>query len=281
MTVSNITDENIEEYSDLIDGDIAENIGRKYFRASAVTNKADEVGAVMVWEYKNTGDDKDPEAELSWLSLKDNECTRELFNAFRKDIVEEAVARTYFELEDPKDKLSDVFSKLKFKTTKRESRDIYTTVGELAGNKIAAKKAPSYIMSISDISYREFRQGIIGCLYNGKKGMVEDLSTLSMDWYEPELSCVVKTDDELTGFLLIHKFPSGVLMPLLFYAGGPNYRMDLLDMMRFSVRKAASIYPAETKVLIRRHNDAVRALSDKLFPGVQGEEILFGERPER
>ena len=200
-----------------------------------------------------------------------------------KDALEMKLDEADYQAENTTERLThdDVFSKLKFKTTKRESRDIYTTVGELAGNKIAAKKAPSYIMSISDISYREFRQGIIGCLYNGKKGMVEDLSTLSMDWYEPELSCVVKTDDELTGFLLIHKFPSGVLMPLLFYAGGPNYRMDLLDMMRFSVRNAASIYPAETKVLIRRHNDAVRALSDKLFPGVQGEEILFGERPER
>lgn len=280
MEVSNITDENIEEYSDLIIADIAENIGRKYFRAKAVTDGDDEVVGVMVWEYKNIGDDKDAEAELSWISLNNIESGRELINAFRKDAVEEAVAKTYFEKKDPEDGLPDILSKLKFKTAKQESRDIYITVGELAENKVAAKKAPSYIKSLSEVSYREFRQGIIGCLYNGKKGMVEDLSTLSMDWYEPGISCVVKTDDELTGFLLVHKLPSGGLMPLLFYASGPNFRVDLLDMMCYAIRKAASDYPAETKVLIRRHNNAVHALSDKLFPGIKGEEVLFGERPE-
>ena len=280
MEISNITDENIEEYSDLISADVAENIGRKYFRARAVTDGGDKVSGVMVWEYRNISDEKDAEAELSWLSMKNVESGRELFSAFRKDAVEEAVAKTYFEKKDSEDGLSDILSKLKFKTAKQESRDIYITVGELAENKVAAKKAPSYIKSLSEVSYREFRQGIIGCLYNGKKGMVEDLSTLSMDWYEPEISCVVKTDDELTGFFLIHKLPSGVLMPLLYYAGGPNFRIDLLDMMRYAIRKAAADYPADTKVLIRRHNNAVHALSDKLFPGIKGEEILFGERPE-
>ena len=136
------------------------------------------------------------------------------------------------------------------------------------------------IAELGEITGREFRQGIIGCLYNGRKGIYDDLSAIPIGWYDQEISCVVRTDDEVTGFLLVHRTPSGSLMPVLFYAGGPNSRMDLLGMLIFAIQRAGEECPPDTKVLIRRHSHEVRALSDNLFPGVKGREILYGERTE-
>ncbi|MBR4513842.1 MAG: hypothetical protein IKO61_03020 [Lachnospiraceae bacterium] len=56
--------------------------------------------------------------------------------------------------------------------------------------------------------------------------------------------------------------------------------MDLLNLIRFAIRSAAAEYGPDTKILIRRHNQAVKALSDKLFPDKKGKMALFGKRKE-
>ncbi len=70
------------------------------------------------------------------------------------------------------------------------------------------------------------------------------------------------------------------MAPVLLYAVGPNSKLDLVNMIRFTIRSAAEEYDPDTKILIRRHNPSVKALSAKLLPELKGEVAMFGEREE-
>ena len=104
---------------------------------------------------------------------------------------------------------------------------------------------------------------------------------LPKEWFDEKVSCCVMTDGLINGFLLVHRYPSGLLMPVFFYSAGADSRYNLLEMMRFSVHSASEEYPEDTPVLIRRRNESVRALTEKLFPGKQGKEVMKGERAEK
>jgi hypothetical protein len=51
-------------------------------------------------------------------------------------------------------------------------------------------------------------------------------------------------------------------------------------MVRYAVKKAYELYPPETKIIIRRHNDQTHAFVGKLFPGAKGEPSIRGGRDE-
>ncbi|MBR4515713.1 MAG: hypothetical protein IKO61_12610 [Lachnospiraceae bacterium] len=280
MEIVEINEENLDEFVDYIDEDVAESIGRKYYRGMGIIDDSEDILGSLIWEYKNSNDDDDTLAELVWLSLEQGAESDELFEAFKEDAEFENVKKSFFELENPDEVVAEALTAQSFKTKKRESRDIYTTVGELAGLSIARKKPPSYIVGLFDLTVKQYRQGIITCLYKGRKGLVEDLAVMPMGWYDMDVSCAVRTDGEITGFLLVHRYPSGILAPVFLFASGPNSKMDLLNMLRYAIRSAAEEFSPETSVLIRRHNPAVKALSDKLFPGVKGDTVLYGERKE-
>lgn len=56
--------------------------------------------------------------------------------------------------------------------------------------------------------------------------------------------------------------------------------MSLVEMMRFSIRKAAEIFPGDAVIRINRRDGAVTALSNKFFPDKKGEPAIAGERTE-
>ncbi len=161
-----------------------------------------------------------------------------------------------------------------------ESRDIDVTVDECKALFIAKKAAPSYVQSILNLTNEEFYQGLMNILFKYDNPALEDLAYLPKKWYEQSVSCYIKTDGKVTGFLLLHACPSGILIPVLLFAVGADSRMSLVEMMRFSIQKAAEIYPGNTVIRIHRRNGSVAALSNKLFPDKKGEPAIAGERFE-
>lgn len=108
----------------------------------------------------------------------------------------------------------------------------------------------------------------------------EDIAYLPKDWYEQSVSCYTKTDGKVTGLLLVHACPSGILLPVLFYAVGADFKQNLIGMLRYSIRKAAEVYPGETVIRIHRRNNNVKVLSSKFFPDKKGAPAIAGERME-
>jgi len=277
MSIIELNEENITEFGDIIDPDTAESIGREFYRGVAVRAGEDSPSGALIWEYKNLEDDSDTGAEIVFITAGNKEAAEELLSEFDGQTSGEAVVRSFFEMGDISDDARKGFTDDGFSVTSGESRDLFVSVSDLSGL-AAKKKVPPKIVGLSDVTEAQFMQGVINCLFNGKKGIMEDLEYIEKDWFEQDISAAVITDGKISGFFLVHCFPSGKLMPVLLTAMGPDANVDLLYMLCFSADRALKKYSGDTPVIIRRHNDTVGALAGKLFGQKTGKEAVFGER---
>ncbi len=270
---------------DLAPEDVMENLSRTWYHGVVVQDDSDErILAAFVYEFKNADrDDKTTEAEIVWTYGDGAEVYKPLIEAYNTELSEQEAVRSYFEFPDDEEHegVCSFLSEEGFKTLKGESRDIFVTVEDLAGMKLSKKEPPFYIKPISELTTRQYRNGIVDCLFQGRRGLVEDLAWISADWFEPDVSSCIVMDEKAKGFLLVHKTESGVLVVELLFAFSIDATKDLVELIKFAVRAAVEKYPPETKVLLRRHNDLVHALVEKLFPGRTGEKAIQGEREER
>ena len=277
MNIIELNADNICDYEDIIDPDVAESIGREFYRGIAVENMGDPVSA-LVWEYRNLEDDTETEAEIVFIGGGNEETIKELLSEFDDQASEEDVGFSFFETDDLSDVSRKQFTEDGFEVSEEEGRNLIVKVSELAFLSEKKKKIPHKIVGLADLMEIQFLQGVTNCMFHGKKGIVEDLEYIEKDWFDEKTSAAVITDGKVSGFLLVHRFPSGNLMPMLLTAMGPDANIDILNMIRFSAGKALENYPGDTPVVIMRHNDPVRALTRKLFGKKTGNMAVRGER---
>ena len=281
MDLKAIFEDNINDYSDHVDCDVAENMERAFFRGLAGHDPDDgSLLSLLIWELKSVQDSNNTGSELKWIYAADPSFLAPLLEGYEKEVHDEKVKRTFFESTTLDKDNQAVLGDRGFSFSSVESRNIDVTVDECRALFIAKKAAPSYIQSIHHLTVEEFYQGLMNILFRYDNPALEDLAYLPKRWYEQFVSCYIKTDNKVTGFLLVHACPSGILIPVLFFAVGPDSRMSLVEMLRFSIRKAAEIYPGDTIIRINRRDDSVTALSNRFFPDKKGEPAIAGERSE-
>ena len=153
-----------------------------------------------------------------------------------------------------------------------ESKVLYTTISGLAALPVAARcELSQTVKSTGTLSIRQLWQGICS---RPNTGVLEDAMTISPAWFDHTLSCCVQIEGRVCGCLLIHRLASGALRPELFYVAAPAGSRELLDMIRYVIYRAADQLDGETPVVIPRSSMAIRALTDKLLPGLQGKPVL-------
>ena len=147
-------------------------------------------------------------------------------------------------------------------------QDLVVTVGELSKNKLLSQPVSkqSGVCPIGDLTLRQLQDGITACLaVRAREGFDEDLKTMPVTWYETEVSSGILKDGRVTGLLLVHQELNQTLWVEYFCTRGKDLQSELLDMIRMAVKNAAKIYPPETKVVIRRHDEKIKFLTEKLF----------------
>ncbi len=278
MDVIELNVENKSDYDSILDQDVAESIGREYYRGLIAVDESSSPKGALIWEYKNLEEDEATNAEILFISSEDGEVLKALLSEFDELSSGEEVARSFFETGELSEDAKKSFTDKGFSVSAGESRDLILRVSDLAGLAGKKKTIPGNIVGLNDLTEVQFMQGVTNCLFNGKKGRVEDLEYIEKDWFDGVTSCCTLTDGKVSGMFLIHRFPSGALMPVLLTAMGPEPRTDMLYMIIFSAKKTTESFPEDTRVIIRRHSEAVRALSGKLFEGKTGAQALRGER---
>ena len=282
MNFTDLYKDNISDYSEWIDPDVAENINRAYYRGMAAHDSYDDsVKAIVIWELKSLEEKEDTESEIAWIYSADSGSVDPLFHEYGNRIVTDEVKRSFFESTAIEQPIVDALEGCSFTISPVESKCLRLMLKDFTDLPFAKKKLPDYVQNIGSLNRMEFCQGIMNLLCRNGVDPIEDLSYLPMDWFDPNVSCCIKTDGKVNSFLLIHKCASGALMPVLFYAVGADYRQNLLEMMRYSIRTAARQYPEDTPVLIRRRNQEITLLMSKLFPSKKGAPAFAGSRKEK
>lgn len=266
------------DYEGILDPDVSENIGREYYRGIIAVDEGSEPSAVMVWEYKNLEENNDTQAEICFMSSADEKAAEFLLSEFDEQASSNDVQRSFFDLCDLSEDITKCLAADGFQITEGEGRDLKLTVADLASVANSGKKAAKNIVGLNQITNLQFMQGVTNCLFHNRKGIVEDLEYLEKDWFDESISCGVITDNKVNGMLLIHRFPSGILMPVLFTAIGPDYKANLRNMIICSAQKAMAKYAEDTPVVVRRHSEAVRAITQKLWGDKTAGQTYQGSR---
>ena len=280
LEISEITPEIIAGCEALMQPDTAENLERRHSRSLAAVNEKGLAEGILVWMLKEKEEEESSEAELIDFNGVNEGAMEQLLTEYGDRTGEDSVNRSFFEWTEMGSDKREALLSADFELEEKEGRDIILDISDLDSVKVRKKKLPDTIGNIGSLDGLQFMQGITNCVLHGKTGLMDDLAVMPRYWYDPDLSCYVKTDGRINGFFLIHRTPSGILMPVLFTAIGPDSRMDLLNMLCYSVNAVRSVCPEGTKILIRRHEEYVYSLLSYLLPGRKGETVWAGNRME-
>ena len=273
--IRRITIDNLDEFRDILPADALQDIPRPWHRG--LISEEGEGISYLVYELKNVDAQENGSAEIRWLTLKDD--AKELLEEYTNEVGDAGVTTSTVEAA-PSKAIQTMLSGAGFQMSEKESDTIEVSVGDLLKLPFASRKTPDYVMALSDISERQFKRGIGNCMIHNRKGLLNDLAFLPMEWFEQDVSSVVITDERVSGLLLVHQLASARLSVDMLFSSSGDARIDILRMITRSIRAAAGKYPRETPVLIRRHNKNVHALAGRLFPNKHGNQILYGERKE-
>ena len=277
MEIKELNVDNVEDYEGILDPDVSESIGREYFRGIVAEESGAPAGA-MIWEYKNLEEDEDTDAEICFIHSDSAAVIKTLLSDYESQAASEEVQKTFFELIGLSENTKQGLTEDGFTVSSGEGRDLAVFVSDLKPLTSPKRKLTDKVVGLEELMMLQFMQGVTNCLFHGKKGIVEDLEFIDREWFDDKVSSAVIHDGKVSGMLLVHRFPSGTLMPVLFTAIGPDYRSDLMNMLVYSARKASEVCDAGTRVVLRRHDDSVTALTNKLFAGKRGAEVVRGSR---
>ena len=268
-----------EKFKKLIDPDLFADMNRAFYRGIASTNDQGETTGALILELKNTEQEKDNAGRILQVKVNDPEAAGRLLAEYASLAQEEQVKQSFYEF--PKKEDAVILTDAGFSMEEGEGPDRIVRVSDLTGLPVVGKtRLPENIGCIDELEKRKFRKGILNCLVHNRKGLLEDLAYLPMDWYEREVSSYTVLDDNVVGLFLVHRTVSGTLQVKLLFASGPDSQKNLLYMIVNSIKRAGELYPPDTRVTIRCESNAATALADRLFPNVRGLNAVWGDRQE-
>ena len=276
-----LTEENVFDYEEYLTPDVAENIGRQYYRGIVVTD-ADDPVAGIVWKFRNNMKEGERESHIEWLQASGEEAGEVLFGKYNEMIAEENVFKSTFCLpaREGKEKKA-LLTANGFSVKLTEGDVVLAKLSEIGEISFLKNAAPSEeVMPLRLITQRGFNIATRRMVNSGFFGLCEDISLLPRMFFENDISCYFDNDGVVNGLFLCHRTTSGRLVVELMAAIGAEHLKILVSLISAAYRKASEIYPPETEVLIDRHNYASQALVEKLFPESFGIPIYVGERQE-
>ena len=277
--VYRFNDSNAEKFRKLIDPELYVDMKRTFYRGIVSTDEKGSVNGALILELKNIEQVDDNAGRILQVKVKEPEAAGELLEEYRVLAEEEMVKKSLYEFPEKKD--AAILTDAGFSLEEGEGPDRIVRISDLTALSVVNKiRIPENIGSISALENRQFRKGILNCLFHNRKGLLEDLPYLPMDWYENNVSSYTMLDDKVVGLFLVRKTVSDMLQAKLLFASGPDSQKNLLRMIVHSIKTAGELYPPDTKVTIRCESDAASALAANLFPNVRGMNAVWGDRKE-
>ncbi len=280
MGTIEISEDNLDDFAALLGEDLCEDMKRIYYGGIGAVDDDEKAVGAFVYELLHSESEEDTKSRICMVRSDDKQ-TADAMHAYylQTSVKEDEVVESFYELESEEE--AKALAEHGFTLEKKEDDVIAVTLGELGQTEVGKKhKFPDYIGNIGDLTILQFRDAVKQILFKGHMGVIEDIAFLSKGWFDAEISACVSSGERVTGLFLIRRTPSGVLIPVLFFAYGPEYRKNLGYMLSYSIQMALRIYPPETVVRISRKSPATRALTEKLIPGRIGSEIFCGSRKE-
>jgi hypothetical protein len=128
-------------------------------------------------------------------------------------------------------------------------------------------KMPRDVGSINEMDEKQFRKGVMNCIFSGRKDIPPDLVNRPIEWFDGYVSSFAVEDEKIKGLFLVRKNEEEELELILLQYIGKDSGKQMISMLRDSFRTAFSLYPDSTVVVIPRNTTGAEGLTQKLFPG--------------
>ena len=283
MDIIELTAENADLYSELVDRNAAENLGRRGFFGIAAVENGHPLSA-MIWHIINSNNAGDhTSSEILRMDVHDAASAKELLNTYSRRIENSGVEWSSFVFDKVLNTTSiGVLGDSGFTLTEGEGEDLFTSVGALVKRLfVKIKGSDDSIYGLGTLKNRTFNEVINDCLSKTKRDLPEYLSTIGIEWFEPVVSCYSETECIINGMLLVHKLPDGALRVELLSSWGSAGETELALMIKYAIKTASELYPPDTPVIVHRHDELSRRLSSYCLPNVKGRPSIFGKRLEK
>ncbi len=282
LDIEELNEDNIAVYASLMGEDISADMGREFYRGYGVVDDNGSPVGAMVYELINAEKaDENVKSRILQLKAENDEIFDIMQKKYKEEGVEEEdITQSFYWLKEERSAAS--CEKAGFTKELKESEFLTLTVQQATGipyfSKI--KRFPDYICSLKEVTPSQYRLAIKNCLFRGAKGILEDLGYLRQEWFDNVLSVCTITDDEISGLFLVRTTATGIIEPVFLHAVGPDSQKHMAMMIAYSVDQAMHRRKPDSVIRIRRSREATMALVSRLFPGLKGEEIFFGNRQE-
>ena len=128
-------------------------------------------------------------------------------------------------------------------------------------------KMPQNVGSINELDEKQFRKGVMNCIFSGRKSIPPDIVNRPIEWFDGYVSSFAIEEEKIKGLFLVRKNEEEELELIMLQYIGNDGNRQMISMLRDSFRTAFSLYPDSTVVVIPRHTPEAESLSGKLFPG--------------
>ena len=254
---------NLKEYIDILGPDMAENIGRKDFFALAAGEKGE---SILMWRnlfYIG----KEYTADILFLKAENKELGKELLLECVKRCSERNIKQYHVAMSGINDIEMGLLKSFGIIVKQVESKDITASLSDIEANRLLTIGEAKGAVSISALTYPEFRKQLTKALLKNKRGLEEDIANLPMRWYDQDVSCAMVHDGKTNGLFLVHKLPSGVLRPVFLYSDGEEAAKDMLVMLRYAMEEALKKYAPDTNISINRRTAEISTMTERLLNG--------------
>ena len=273
MGIIEINAYNLEEYMDILGVDLAENVGRKGYRALALDEKA---GNLIMWKSAPLKG-SEMVSDILFFEASERSLGKELLVELVRSSSEQGIKKYHFTLTGINDVELGLLKSFGFSVKRTESRDVFSSLADIQLTTLKAVPDTIKPVSLNMLTYPEFRQQLTASLLKAKRGANHDIADLPMRWYDQDLSCAMLRDGEGGGLFLIHVLPSGALHPVFLNSNGTEPIKDMLVMIRYSLGQALKKYPSDRLIRIGRRNSDIKALVDKLLGEKRISTVFEGE----
>ncbi len=262
MEIVEITANNLEQFTNLIGEEMAESIGRNdHIDLAAGENNE----SAIMWRATNSYKVEIDTVEILFFkAAQKNEGKILLLELVRRNS-QDGKKQYHFYLDEPGEIEMELLQNFGFDIKKVESMDVLGKIRDIQIKKPDLSGDASYVLSISDLSYTEFREFLTKCFMKNKRGLNDDIAYLPMRWYDPDVSCCMMLNGKVTGLLLVHRTPEGILIPVFLYSSRKAPARDMLVMICYSIGMAAQKFSDEAEVRVIRRNQEIQAMTERLF----------------
>lgn len=205
MYIIELQNENVDNYQNIIDPDIAENIKRiGYYGLACTDDRIDENNKNLTASdnesalvYRVTNFDEVKTGEIIFFSAKNKDAANTLIRECEKRIIDMDVHRVTFRLPaDIGQTEKDAMSENGYVLGEEESRFLKVTVSQLSKLSIdITKDTPDIVENIANLNLRQFQKGLERGMK--KTNTLQDAVSLPILWFDRNLSVCTKIDGEV------------------------------------------------------------------------------------